>query len=301
MCFRFNNIVDDCINKRFFLRCRLFFAFVFVSQLQFCPNSLREFSHRGGVEYRIEEARKYIDKLEYDDAIAVITPVLATNPKNAQAAYVGSSAYAGRAGLKILDLLLVLPSEVGVKGLFAIFAEHFVEVTEEDVEDLYEAVRILEAYSDDASERSPDMNFYALFLYYARIGALLNYHAYNESGELLENFSACHKEYEPDEAATGLPNDYVDTVMISLPRIIDATSGIASSGEAVDLVASADLTGVLGDDVPREVIPCSSAEGVTSDNLLCHLIRSFINMGPINGGIGLDTPTDGGSVVCAPQ
>ena len=261
-------------------------AGVIVGTLSGCHNMYRDFSDKSSDSYLIFQAKSYMDALDFDSAITSITPVVASQPTNEEVAYIASASYAGRAGLRILDLFSKLASELSSKSILQIFAEHFPGATDTTVADIESATRVLEAFSPRASGRSPSLNFYALFLYYSRIGVILNRYAYDSTSTLRTNFTACNTQDTPDAAETGIPNDMIDRIMTSIPRVLDAASGATGGGSTTNALSSASLPPELSSFSP---IPCST----DSNDVRCLAGRTFVNIGRPTG-IGLGTGSGGG-------
>jgi hypothetical protein len=245
-----------------------------------CINVLREFGDKSSDSYLLEQARRLLDAEDFDAAIEAITPVLASEPENEEVVYVAAASYAGRAGLRALDLLTNIVTYGSEKTLFEIFAEAFPGADADDQTDIERATSIIDTFSDEASGRSSDLNLFSVFVYYSRIGVALSLYAYDSEGVQRTNFSACHTEEDFEGVKTGLPDDMVDIVMTSIPKIVDALSGVTVQGGAVDALRNVDLTDSLSEDP----IPCSD----DSNNPVCLIMRSAINVG-LPDGFGLGT------------
>lgn len=253
-----------------------------------CSNIYKDFPEKSSDTYRIDAARNALDSNNYSNAISEISPVLATQPQNAEVAYLASAAYAGRAGLRILDLFEQIANSAASKGLLYIFAQHFSGADADDIADFEQAVQIFQNYSDFAVDRSTDLNFYGIFLYYARIGILLNYYALDPTaGTVLSNFDACHRVVDaaPGAVITGLPNAAVDKIFVTLPRIIEIVNAITLGSSFANLTDISSLPAL-----PRAAIPCTSS----SNNVQCLGVRTLVNVGPSGNGIGLGS----GSGIC---
>jgi hypothetical protein len=253
-----------------------------VAGLGGCANAWRDFSNRSSDDYKIAEARKALDRLDFEGAIVNIDPLLARRGDEEEIAYIGSAAYAGRAGLRILDLFAALSSDLGTKTLFTIFAQHYEGADDDDAADMETAISILENFGPRAADRSGNLNFYALFLFYSRIGLTLNRYAFNPSNMLRANFSVCHAAEDLDGAVTGLPNPMVDRIMTSVPRILETIPAIgAGSGLPNGAIDTTVLDTLFGGAAPFDPIPCASDQ----TNLSCVAARILI----ANSDIGLGT------------
>jgi len=243
-----------------------------------CANPLSNLVDPSSDEYRIAETRKALDRLDFDNAITNISPVLARRSTEEEIAYLASAAYAGRAGLRLLDLFSALTSDLSSKTLLTIFAQHYEGATDENVADMETAVSIIEAYGPRAANRSVDLNFYALFLFYSRMGVILNRYAFNSSNTLRVNFHACHTVEDLDGPETGLPNDMLDRVMTAIPRIVETIPAIGSGS---GLPTGALDTSLLPA-VPFDPVPCTT----DPNNSACLLARLLVLTGSPSIGLG---------------
>lgn len=256
----------------------LMFGILFLGS---CDNWFARYADVNNEQYRIDMAERMIDELDFDSAIDYIEPVLDNKPNNKRVVYLAAAAHAGRAGLRVLELFLAIGEELGDKTLLQIFAEHFVEVSEDDLADIEDAVTIIEDYGATASERDSTLNFFALFLYYSRIGVILNYYAFLDASiDLDPSWDACLI-----DAANGLPEEEIDKLMNTLARVVDTTNEIASSGGAFAGLTDMDMSSF--NTFPMDPIPCP---GAGADALLCTAVRNLMN----DGTIGLDT----GAAIC---
>lgn len=271
-------------------RSSRFFAFYGLLLLSACANVFRDFPDKGSREYRMDKARVAIDEKNWDDAIDGITPVLEDSPDDPDVVYIAATAYAGRAGLRILTLFTELSSSADTKGLFLILAEHFTLNEGETldlagftttrgiqaIDDIETAKEIIETYGARAADRNNDINYIAFFVYASRIGVTLSRLALDPDSaySLRTNFRGCHKVVAPSAAKTGLPNDAVDIVLTSLPRLAETASYVfgASTG-----VTSGIPSGLSFDPI------CATNQ----IDPTCLTTRALINVGKSEGGIGL--------------
>ncbi|MBS1983481.1 MAG: hypothetical protein JST16_04855 [Bdellovibrionales bacterium] len=267
-----------------------------VGMLGGCANPFRDLADKTSEKYRIDQAEGLLNSYKFDDAITAIDPVVAAHPTDERIVNIAVSAYAGRAGLRILDMLEAIGTDLSTKGIFRIFADHFVESDADKQSDIENAKDLIEAYGARGVNRSASMNFLAMFVYYSRIGVVLNRYAYNGTTQLLSTFKACHTTSDFNAATTGLPDSAVDIVMTSIPRILDAASGIASSTDS-RITSITSIPGVPTD-LGFDPIPCSA----DSNNTTCKTVRSLINIGPseISGTIGLATGEGACATVSTP-
>ncbi len=246
-----------------------------------CSNVLREVGNRSSDEFLIFQTKQYLSEQNWDLAASTIAPVKITQPTNEEVFYLSASAYAGRAGLRVLDLLTTIASDGGTKSLFTIFAEHYPGADEDTIADIESATAVIEAFSATAAGRSSEMNLFAVFVFYSRIGAALATYAFNSEGVVRENFTACHTVDDFEGVMTGLPDDMVDNISTSIPRVVDALSGVTVEGGAIDAIRDVSLP----DSLTTTPLPCSS----DPTNVNCLLTRNLVNLGPLSGGIGLGT------------
>jgi hypothetical protein len=249
-----------------------------------CSNAYRNYSSKTSKPYLIEKARALIDAYEFTQAINILRPLSDADPGSEELSYLTATAYAGRAGLRVLDLFQSLADDISSRTLLQIFARHIPGSTVPTYNDIETAIKVIEAYGSRATNRSQDMNFLALFVFYARIGTLLNLTAYNTDNTLRSNFKACHRLNAFSAASTGLTNDQVDIIMVTIPRIIETVSTISGTGAAFDAIQSISNLQALGI-ASFDAIPCSA----NSENPKCLAVRSLVNLGTTDGGIGLGT------------
>lgn len=261
----------------------MFLTFAMLVCATGCSNALRDFPKRDSDDYLIAETRKCLDNLDFDNAIVNITPVLAKRPQDADIAYLASAAYAGRSGLRILDLFASLGSDLSTKSILTVFAEHYAGAVDLNVSDMERAISILETYGPRAADRSADLNFFALFLYYSRIGVILNRYAFNASNSLRANFAACHTDENLSGPTTGLPNEMVDRIMVTIPRIIETIPAIASGAGLSAAALDTSVLSALG--LSFDPIPCTT----DPNNVACIGTRILIAQGKNTNGVGLGT------------
>lgn len=262
-------------------------ALLFLSSSS-CKNLFSDFTDRTSFDYIVEQTRIHLDREDFDLAIATIEPLLETNPKNEEVAVLASSAYAGRAGVRTLDQILAIGESSGA-GLFEVFTVNLAAADEEDLEDLERARTIIEAYGATAADRSPDANFYALFLWYSRVGANLAFHAV-DAGEVRTNFTACHGVINFAGARTGLPNATVDRVMTSIARIVDTLPGISSDADVVAALGgiTSALPTAVTDIIGMDPIPCEDAVLPDPNAIACLGVRTLINGSSLGLGTGIE-------------
>ncbi|NCN26246.1 hypothetical protein GW915_01620 [bacterium] len=251
--------------------------------LQTCENFYSSYNNVNSRKYRLEKARNHIDNEEFTDAIAQLYPEWIDDVTNEEVAYYFAIAHAGRAGLNIIDLVSELAEDLSSKTIVEGISEFFEDADDEDISDIKEAIRIIEFTADEVNDRSARMNFLALFANWARIGIVLHRYSYSSNTLLTSNFDACKLSSSIGSARTGLPDNAVDEIMVSVPRIVELAAVISGTGDAFDALLGSSFSG-LGS-APTEPIPCSA----DSDAVLCLATRSLINLGADDGGIGLDT------------
>jgi hypothetical protein len=271
---------------------RLLLAVSAVAAVAGCSNALRDFPDKGSLRYKVDQAKNALDAYEFDDAITLIAPVLAQYPTDLDVAYVASAAHAGKAGLRIIDLGAAFVSGLSTKGIFQIFAEHFPDADDDTIDEIETAVTILETAGPRHGNRTTDLNFYALFLYYSRIGATLNRYAFDSSNTLLSAFRTCRKTVDKTATLTGLPDGAVDTIMTSVPRILDAIDGLSLSGGSFSSLGSLSSALPGGVTLPYDALPCSA----NSAHAYCLATRLLVAQSKSEGGFGLGT----GEFLCVP-
>jgi hypothetical protein len=233
--------------------------------------------------YRIDRARKEIDEEDYDTALEYIVPVWEKYSTDSEIGYITSVAYAGRAGLSVIDLFDQLGSDLSSKSVVEIFAEHFPNANSDDVTDMESAISVLETVGSRGANRNSKLNFLALIEYWARIGVNLHYYAYSASTTKRSSFNACKIGVDFSAGATGLPDAIIDRIMTTVPRILDTAAYVSGSGSDFDAITAASLPSISIFDP----LPCSA----NSNHVSCLAVRSMINLGKSTtpSGIGLGT------------
>ncbi|HVJ64294.1 MAG TPA: hypothetical protein VM901_03465 [Bdellovibrionota bacterium] len=267
-------------------------AVVLLVSLTGCKNFYSNFTHRTSTEYLIYDAERFIDNLQFDLAIINLDEVLSRDSTHEQALYLNSIAHSGRAGLRVISIFETV-QDGGTSNLFPMLAASFKLMDDTGLADFALAVDYLETVAEDAADRTPDQNFYALFLYAGYIGAVLNRYAYNTSNTLMTaNFSACHKVSNKAAVKTGIPDDGIDIIMTMIPRLIDTMDEMASSGSdtLIDTTALENL-GTFSYDP----IPCSANSNVVA----CRAVRSIVNNSSTGIGLGTGGPFGAEATVCA--
>lgn len=254
-----------------------------------CKNLYTDFGSKTSNDYLLYEAEKDLDALRFDSAINNLDVVLARVPDDSYARYMKSVAHSGRAGLRVVQIFETLSSS-GSASIFQILAESFHTINDFRLDDFKVAVDSLEYFSTDPGDRTSEQNFYALFLFLGRIGAVLNRYAYDNNNALLSTtFSACHKVVDKSAVTTGIPDDAIDIIMTMIPRITDTVQKLSEqgSGNLFD-VSSLQALGVFSYDP----IPCSADSNAPK----CLAIRTIINNN--STGLGLGTGSGPEAIAC---
>lgn len=259
---------------------RLFLFTSLVCGLLSCGNILRDMPDKSADSYYIDLAQQALDREDFDEAVARITPVISGNPSDEVALRLGIRAYAGRAGLRILDFSLAM-ADSGGDTFFTIFAKQFQGADDDDVADMQSAIDLIEGFETDATLRSADLNLLAMFVYYGNIGVILNNRAFDTNNELVVTFDAC--------SGTDLPSEDAQSIMQSLPKAIDSTSGVDErAGAAVESLNNSPAMAAF---LNAENAECPGADLAAQTR--CAALRSLVNG---DAGIGLNT----GGGACAP-
>ena len=247
--------------------------FLMMAFLISCANPYRDFADKNSDSYRFDLAKKNIDDMEFASAISFIEPLLAKYPTNEEIAHTGVSAYAGRAGLRVLELFQEIQEGVSSMGLFKIFARHFPGTVQLNIDDIEKSISIIETYGAAPADRSLDMNLLGLFIYYSEIGVNLNFYAFvPDTIDLNPTFDAC------DNVA--LPHAAVDKIVVALYKIQSEIAKISETSSAFAGVTGA--LDVLG------AFPDTSDCATTPANPFCVLTRNLLN----GSQIGLNTGVD---------
>jgi hypothetical protein len=253
---------------------RIYSVLALLLALSACSNSFRDLPDKSSDQYYIDQAQIYLNEFKFTEAIEKITPVLATQPNNAQVVQIAMLAHAGRAGLRVLDLILELGSDTATSTFFRIFAEHFPGSDDDDVADIQTAIDILETYQADATLRSSELNLIGMFLYYSRIGVVLHRYAY-VNNVISPSFDQC--------STTDLPDAALTYVVQSVPKAMTAASNISSGGVAdalTSLTSAPEIQAFVG----------SETSTCPDDSQPCQSMRSLIGEGSLGIGLGSGAP-----------
>ncbi len=245
-----------------FKRRVLFLLPLFFVSSSCTKNYLADFVDRSTDEYMIDETRNYLDKGDYNNAINTIMPVLASQPQNSDVVYLAAASYAGRAGLRVLDMFtdIALNTSEG-RLLFHGLARHMSGATSTDLRDLEVAYNIIEGFRYEAADRPASMNFFSLFVYFAYVGAVLNIAAIDPAtGDVMAGYNAC--------LAASLPEIDTDRVMIMIPRILDAINNSGGASSAIS------VTG-LPTTLPKDPVDCPGAGAVNIAR--CKAVRGLVD------------------------
>ncbi|NCN39789.1 hypothetical protein GW916_00935 [bacterium] len=247
-------------------------SLVLIMGLMSCQNLYRDLPNKSSDAYYIDKADYHFGRFEFDKALEFILPVYATQPNNLRVVKLAYGSYAGRAGLRSLDMITELGS--ASDGFFAVFAKHFQGADDDTVADVEAAIAILEGYSDDPAERDVDMNVQAMFLYYSQLGVVLNNRAYDSDNEVLGSFDACDD--------TDLPDEDLQKIVQAIPRAVDAASGVDET--TASLVDSLNSNPLLSTFLTTQDAECPGA--IAADVTACLGMRALINEGDSGIGIG---------------
>lgn len=94
-------------------------------------------------EATVEEAKYALDSEDWDESISLAMSVLNSDPSNVRAALVASSAYAGRGGFRILDLLIPISQDIKSRDLFGAIYDVLIERGSVNVNDIRQAIRVI--------------------------------------------------------------------------------------------------------------------------------------------------------------
>lgn len=245
-----------------------------------CSNALRDFPNKSSDQYYIDQAQIYLDQHKFDEAIDKIMPVLQTQPQNQLVVKIAVLSHAGRAGLRVLDMVLSLANMSG-STFFKTFAEHFPNADESTISDINTAVNILETFENDPAARDSELNLISMFLYFSVIGVHLNAYAYEADNVLDSSFNSC--------STVDLPDEQNSVIVQSTAKALEASEHISDSGDISDAMSDLFENPLLTPFANAQETECP---GVNNDeNLACEGMRSMINEGSANVGLGSGAAT----------
>ncbi len=205
-----------------------------------CSNILDEFAKKDTDEARLTEAIKNMNKQNWSAAIA--------NFENMSSGYLTkrdvklqyAKAYAGRCGLRLLDLIENM-SSLDSSLLYPILMEAFMGLTTTHADDCIQAESIMLSIASSATSRTPEENTVLAFISFAKMGAIFSSFADEDvvDGETDTDFNACS-----DTISPGVPDEYVRQVGtglgIAITSLTTALSGGGLSGvDALDAATAA--------------------------------------------------------------
>lgn len=242
-----------------------------------CANVLRDFPNKSSDDYYLDLAKQHLNNLEFDEAIARVTPLLATRSDEEEVIKLAAEAYAGRAGLRTFDFILELSS--GEENFFTLFAQHFPLADEDDVTDIETAIGLIEGFEDDPTQRSAQLNVLSMFLYYSHIGVVLNYRGFDTTNSRATGFDACD--------TNDLPEGDNQDIVRALPKAIDSASSLDDA--ASDLFSAFAANPALAAFLSSQSAECPGT--VAADITACAGMRALINEGSAGIGIGAGAVT----------
>lgn len=139
-------------------------------------NILSEFGDKTSDEALLFDAQMHIDHEEWTDAIEKFDAMTDDFRAEREVRALEASAYAGRCGLRFLDLINIF-TNIGTTLLFRELMESFPGATAAQAADCAQAESLIKQIDPVATERTVDENLLMAFLSFVKIGVLISVNA----------------------------------------------------------------------------------------------------------------------------
>jgi len=208
---------------------KFFLAFAIMG----CSNALTTFSDQESDEALLFEAREAIRKGQWTNAINACSLIDAAMLTQESYAVTCASAFAGRCGFNVLDLVTLLQGVSGSVTVFELLVDELDSTTAQDVSDCEDAEAILHGIGG-ASIRSAEANGLAVLLGLYKVGVVLNELADPDEDGLPAGHNSC-----------AMADDDTDMIATSFAEISDSLTLLASQSTFWDLLNTG-MTAVCG-------------------------------------------------------
>ena len=187
-------------------------------------NLFSEMSGKGSDEAIIDDVNNLMDKGLWNDAV-LKWQLLTPDTKSTRAAkLLLASAYAGRGGLNLINLIISLTnnSTGGSKTLFELLMTSFTGSRYINVEDQISAQNQIFSISSSATSRTVDENIFLVFVEFAKIGTILATYADTDGDKVLDpTFDNC--------SYAKLPRAYSAELVVAIAAIIKSIDAAGST------------------------------------------------------------------------
>ncbi len=224
---------------------RIFVILTFIMQSSCSVNVLEAFGDKETDQAKYIEAKKLIDKSQYDEAIQVLLGASAKFQEKREVRTLMASAYAGRGGLEFLSIVEAFKDASSV-NLFPFLMNGFRGGSSDRYSDLSLAEGVIDLISEDPAERTEDENILMVLIYLAKMGNMLSYYMDTDGdGTLDPTFvNACTDSDNPGTAINDLNVGEVGMHLLKFVQTVTYLSNNFTSTVLADLDCQADLEGL---------------------------------------------------------
>jgi len=265
----------------------LFIAFLCVSSLS-CANLFSELSEKDSDKAKLYDAKRFLDQSKWTEAITKIQSLSATYAARRDVKALLASAYAGRCGIDMLNLINAISSAQPSEKLFTTLFNAMASATAAEIDDCAEAEEALNSIGVVA-DRTVDENLLMTFVEFGKIGAILNVVAdTNDDNTLDPAFDACNDTLlKIDDAAAGNKANANQLVA----ALATAITSLQQTGSTIAQTDLSDLQGVCNPGAAQyNICTATDAASVTTDQRKA--IRAITNANEVGLVIiNADTPT----------
>jgi hypothetical protein len=247
----------------------IFFAFFTLS----CANLFYDLSPKDTDKAKLFQAKLELDQSQWDDAITIIASMSATYQAKREVQVLKASAYAGRCGIDMLNLINSISNGTGTEKLFGTLMIAMHDATLSSVTDCITAETTLNAIGA-AAARTVDENLLMTFVEFGKIGAILHIKADLDDDDVVDaGFDACDNNDLP-RLDLDLPNDYATATQLVV-ALSTAVTSLQASGSTIAQSDLADLTAVCNPGGGSNICTATTAASVTDPMRMT--MRAIVN------------------------
>lgn len=211
---------------------KLFFIFLLFPFFG-CENVLKETAKKDTREAVYYEAKRAMDRRDFDTAITLMQSLGPTFLAQRDVATIYASAFSGRCGLNFVNLLTNLENLTSAGAILGSLMGLFPEGTDEKITDCVLAQGILESFGDH-TQRNADENILMGLSSLTKVGTVLSRYADTDNDGVADaTFDHCSN--------TDLPDDAVGEVGTGIALSILSVSSVASDISADTFAEITDL------------------------------------------------------------
>ena len=224
-------------------------------------NILEEFSDKDTDEAIFFTAKQKINDSDYAGAISEFEKLSSTFLARRDVQIIYASAYAGRCGLNLVDLVGSL-ADLGSTLLLRFLMGEYSGASATNISDCQTAIQLIEDnISDDASDRTTDENVFLAFLSFATMGVILSTDAdTNDDGNADGGFNGC--------SSASISDSNAQWVGYSIVLVSNSLGALSTSVGGDQLTAIQSFcTALAGLGATYNFCTATSPSGITGDAL----------------------------------